>query len=159
MPASGIKEIILRTRCYKDYKESVLLRKWNHHQEGGHLCPESLLQNAQVEWGFNVFAGLATRKLLTTSLNGTEGKKETEIDRPGREGLRKYLINDIPKLYHKQVTVVTTYTNFPAGQHCDAILSDKMAAGFLSPYSCMHLSFRKSTSFLVSTCTCVLPKS
>lgn len=34
----------------------------------------------------NVFAGLATRKLLTTSLNGTEGKKETEIDRPVREG-------------------------------------------------------------------------
>jgi len=26
----------------------------------------------------NVFAGLATRKLLTTSLNGTEGKKETD---------------------------------------------------------------------------------
>lgn len=107
----------------------------------------------------NVFAGLAIRKLLTTSLNGTEGKTETESNQPGREGLRKYLINDVPKLYHKQVTEVTTYTNFPAGQHCDAILSDKTAAGFLSPYSCMHLSFRKSTSFLVSTCTCVLPKS
>lgn len=107
----------------------------------------------------NVFAGVATRKLLTTSLSGNEVKKKSETDRPVKKGLRKYLNNNIPKLYHKQATVVTTCINFPAGQHRDAILSDKTATDFHSPYSCMHLSFRKSTCFLVSTGTCVLPKS
>lgn len=160
MPVSGIKEIFLWTRRYKDNKENVLLRKWNHPQEGGHLCPESLLQNAQVEWGLKETFLQVWQQGSCWQPPWMELKERRKLtDRPVRKGLRKYLINNIPKLYHKQVTVVATYTNFPAGQHRDAILSDKMATGFRSPYSCIHLSFIKSTCFLVSTCTCVLPKS
>lgn len=123
-------------------------------------CPEPATKRSSgMRLKRNVFAGVATRKLLTASLSGNEVKKKSETDQPVKKGLRKYLNNNIPKLYHKQATVVTTCINSLLGSTVMLYYQTRRQLTFIPHiHACICLS-ESQPAFKVSTGTCVLPKS
>lgn len=153
---------ISKAKVLQRQQKNVLSHELNSLKEGvffHRICYRMLKYNEDFKK--NVFHVWQQRSCCPTSLNWNEGKKATKIywTLLSKKCLKKYLINEIPKLHYNQGMVVTMHTNYHVVQCCDAILSDKTRFVFFSPYSCRHFPLRKPTWFLVSTPKYVLPKS
>lgn len=57
--------------------------------------------------------------------------------------MKKYFINESPKLHYKQEMIVTMHTNYVAVRCYNVVLSDKTLFVFFSPYSRIHFFFQK----------------